>query len=197
MFNHVEGKLVEKNPTHAIIDCSGVGYLLNISLYTFSKIGDSEKCKILVHLSVKEDSLTLYGFADEDERKIFRQLISVSGIGENTARMMLSSMNPGEIRQAILTGNVGVLQTIKGIGNKTAQRVILDLRDKMGKQDPGMLLSGKSFSAPDKIKEQALSALLTLGFNRQNVEKVLGNILQSATKEISVEELIKAALNQL
>ena len=197
MYNHLQGKLIEKSPTHIVIECGGVGYFVPVSLHTYSKLSDQENCKILVHLAVKEDSLMLFGFAEENERKLFRLLISVSGIGENTARMMLSSLTPQEIQQAIVTGNANLLQSIKGIGGKTAQRVILDLQDKVKKgewETSGALNAAES---PDsKMREQAASALLTLGFSKPAVDKVLLNVLKTAEIR-SVEEIIKLALNQL
>jgi Holliday junction DNA helicase RuvA len=151
-----------------------------------------------VHLSVKEDSLSLFGFADEDERRLFRQLISVSGIGENTARMMLSSLSPAEIQQAILSGNIPVLQSIKGIGNKTAQRLVLDLKDKMSKGENIITPTLEGFTKIDhQMKDQAMAALLTLGFGKPAVEKVLHSILRSSKEAPSLEQLIKSALNQL
>lgn len=197
MYNHIQGKLVEKNPTHVVIDCGGVGYLLNISLHTYSKIPEQENCKLLVHLSVKEDSLALFGFADEDERRLFRQLISVSGIGETTARMMLSSLSPPEIQNAIISGNSSVLQGIKGIGAKTAARAIIDLRDKMGKGESTSIPGGSWTSPNNKIRAQALSALLTLGFGKPAVEKVLDKVMQNQGENVSVEQIIKLALNHL
>src|SRR5665213_1910092 len=138
MYAYFEGTIVEKNPAYAVIECSGVGYLLNISLNTFGKIPESGKCKLYAHLSVREDAHVLFGFADTSERQMFRDLISVSGVGEVTARMMLSSMNPGEIQQAIVNGDVSRLKSIKGIGEKSAQRIIIDLRNKMGKESFGI-----------------------------------------------------------
>ena len=133
MITHVQGKLVEKNPSFVIIDCNGIGYILRISLQTFSMLPNTENCMLFTHLSIKEDAHTLYGFFDKDERELFRLLISVSGVGPNTAQMILSSLTPHEIQQAIITENVSVLQGIKGIGGKTAQRIILDLKDKIAR----------------------------------------------------------------
>ncbi len=196
MYNHLSGKLIEKFPTHAIIECAGIGFFVNISLNTYSKINDSENCRLLIHQAIKEDAHLLYGFAEEEERKIFRHLISVSGIGESTARMMLSSITPNDIQQAILTGNVALLQSIKGIGAKTAQRAILDLQDKMKKGD---LTSGSLQSILNKenpVKDKASSALAVLGFQKQAIEKVLNTSIHQRP-EASVEELIRMALNQL
>lgn len=196
MYNHLQGKLTEKSPTHAVIECNGVGYFVNISLHTYSKIGSSENCKLLVHLSVKEDAHLLFGFADEEERKIFRQLISVSGIGETTARMMLSSISPTEIQNAIASGNASLLQSIKGIGAKTAQRAIIDLQDKMKKGELISSATDSGFSTEHVAKGLALSALMTLGFSKNAIEKVLANILKD-NPNAPVEEIIKLALNQL
>jgi len=194
MYSYFEGKLYEKTPTYAIIDCNGIGYMINISLHTFSKIKDQEKCKLYTHLVVKEDAHTLYGFADKEERTLFRHLISVSGVGANTARMMLSSLSPEEIFQAIVTNNVSILQSIKGIGAKTAQRIILDLKDKLEK------LGGDKeiiFIEHNTKREEALSALIMLGFNKSLVEKMLDKIIRSESSNITVEQLIKSALKNL
>ena len=194
MINHIHGKLVEKTPTYIVIDCGGVGYFIHISLQTYSKLSDAEHCKVFTHLSIKEDAHLLYGFAEEDERKLFRQLISVSGIGEATARVMLSSLSPAEIQQAIITENVSLLQSVKGIGSKTAQRVIIDLKDKLKK---GELLTELLLPSNNRIKEQALSALVTLGFAKNAAEKVILSLLKNNQAELTVEELIKLALNNL
>jgi Holliday junction DNA helicase RuvA len=190
MITQLRGRLVEKNPTHVIIDCHGVGYLLHISLHTFGLLADDEHVTVYTHLSIKEDSHTLYGFSSKLERAVFRLLISVSGIGPSIARTMLSSMNPEEVQQAIATGNVSAIQAVKGIGAKTAQRLILDLKDKVLKTfdlDENIQEKGNS------NKEEALSALEVLGFARKISEKVLDQVLQEAPSS-SVEELIKKAL---
>jgi len=194
MYSYIEGRLVEKTPTFAVIECNGVGYDLNISLYTFSKIKDSEQCKLYTHLSIKEDAHTLYGFFEEEERYLFRQLISVSGVGASTARMMLSSLTPEEISTAIKAANVSLLQSIKGIGSKTAQRIILDLKDKLGK---GSSNNEIIFTEHNTKREEALSALITLGFNKGAVEKVLEKIIRSEPANITVEHIIKLALKNL
>lgn len=196
MIEYIDGKLSQKTPTYAIIECSGVGYHLNISLNTFSKIGAEERCKLYTHLSIKEDAHTLYGFADEQERQVFRLLILVSGIGANTARLMLSSLSPKEIQLAILNSNVAQLQSIKGIGAKTAQRVIIDLQDKIGKEDAASfapIMAGFN----NNIREEALSALITLGFAKNSAEKTLDQIIKSQGAVMSVEQLIKSALKAL
>ncbi|OMP31363.1 MULTISPECIES: Holliday junction branch migration protein RuvA [Mangrovimonas] len=193
MITHIQGKLVEKNPTDVTIDCNGVGYLLHISLHTYSKIPDQENLKLYTHLQVREDAHTLYGFSSISEREIFRLLISVSGIGANTARTMLSSLTPKQVREGIATGDVALIQSIKGIGAKTAQRVILDLKDKILK-----VYDIDELSAPQSNtnKDEALSALEVLGFNKKQAEKVVDKII-SDQPDASVESLIKEALKKL
>jgi len=193
MITHIQGRLAEKDPTHIVIDCNGVGYLLNISLHTYSKLPDSENVKLYTHLLVREDAHTLYGFAEKSERNIFLLLISVSGIGASTARTMLSSMTPVQIRDAIASNDVAAIQSIKGIGAKTAQRLIIDLKDKILKvydMDEVSPVQGNT------NKEQALSALEVLGFVRKQAEKVVDKIVQQAP-DLSVEEIIKSALKNL
>ncbi|PIF00850.1 MAG: Holliday junction branch migration protein RuvA [Maribacter sp.] len=193
MIHHLNGKLVEKNPTHVIIECAGVGYFVNISLNTFSNIKDRENINLFTHLQVREDSHTLFGFAEKSEREIFRLLLSVSGIGASTARTMLSSLSPAQIRDAIANGDVSTIQGIKGIGAKTAQRVILDLRDKILKVYD---IDEVSISPNNTNKEEALSALEVLGFVRRQAEKVVDKeINQDPT--LSVENIIKLALKNL
>ena len=194
MIHHIKGRLVEKSPTHAIVETSGVGYFLNISLITFSKLGDDENCKLYTHLSIKEDAHTLYGFSEKSEREIFRQLISVNGVGASTARIMLSSMTAEEITTAIITSDVNALKSIKGIGAKSAQRIILDLKDKLGRID-GIEQNILTF-ANNTNRDEALSALLALGFIKNSVEKVLNKVLK-AQPELDVEGLIKEALKNL
>ena len=193
MITQIKGKLVEKNPTYAVVDCNGVGYLLNISLNTYGALPADENVLLYSHLSVREDAHTLYGFIDKVEREVFRLLISVSGIGANTARTMLSSMTSEEIQQAIASGNVKLIQSIKGIGIKTAQRVILDLKEKILKTFD---IDEVSASLNNTNKEEALSALEVLGFARKQTEKVLNNILKE-TPNGTVESLIKQALKNL
>jgi Holliday junction DNA helicase RuvA len=193
MINHLRGKLVEKNPTYAIVECNGVGYFLNISLHTFSLLKDDENIYLYTHLLVKEDSHTLFGFAERSEREIFRLLISVSGVGSSIARTMLSSLSPTEVRDAIANGDVASIQAIKGIGAKTAQRVILDLKDKILKvYDMGEV----SPQSNNTSKEEALSALEVLGFTRRQSEKVVDKVL-SQDPSLSVENTIKLALKNL
>jgi len=193
MITHINGKLVELNPAYAVIECNGVGYMLNISLNTYSKLGESESCKLYTHLVVKEDSHTLFGFYDSLERKIFRMLISVSGVGASTARVILSSMQSGEIRDAIVNEDVELIKSVKGIGVKTAQRIILDLKDKMLKAFDDIEISIKS---GNRNREEALSALEVLGFPMKAVHKLIDKLLDKEP-ELVVEQLVKQALKQL
>ena len=193
MITHLKGKLVEKNPTHIVIECAGVGYFVNISLHTFSKIGDSESIQLYTHLQIKEDAHTLFGFAEKSEREIFRLLLSVSGIGSSTARTMLSSLSPAQIRDAIATGDVPTIQGIKGIGAKTAQRVILDLKDKVLKVYD---IDELSTPSNNTNKDEALSALEVLGFVRKQAEKVVDKVV-GQDPGLSVENIIKLALKNL
>ncbi len=193
MIHHLKGKLVEKNPTYVIIECSGVGYFVNISLHTFSKISDDENINLFTHLQVKEDSHTLFGFSEKSEREIFRLLLSVSGIGSSTARTMLSSLTPSQIKDAIALGDVPTIQGIKGIGAKTAQRVILDLKDKVLKVHD---IDEVSVNSNNTNKEEALSALEVLGYTRRQAEKVVDRVVQQ-DPSISVENIIKLALKNL
>jgi Holliday junction DNA helicase RuvA len=193
MIAHLRGKLVEKNPAYCIIECGGVGYHVNISLQTFGRIPDNEQVFLYTHLIVREDAQILYGFWDKPERVTFLLLISVSGIGPNTARMILSSLTTDELKSAIATDNVAVLKSVKGIGAKSAQRVIVDLRDKIGE------ISGEteiSVSSSNTNKNEALLALEVLGFNRQKAGKVIDK-LQSVNREMTVEVLVKEALKNL
>lgn len=194
MITHLEGKLVEKNPTNVVIDCHGVGYFVNISLNTYSALGSTDNVRLYTYLQIKEDAHTLYGFANKAEREVFVLLISVSGVGASTARTMLSALTAAQVRSAIINGDVATIQSVKGIGAKTAQRVVLDLKDKMLKlQD----LADEPNAIIHSNKEEALAALEVLGFVRKQAEKVLDKVLRTATKELSVEELIKEGLNQL
>ncbi len=193
MITQIKGRLVEKNPTYVVVDCSGVGYLLHISLQTFSSLPDSEVLTLYTHLAVKEDSHTLYGFRSKVEREIFRMLISVSGVGPSIARTMLSSMTSEEIQQAIASENIALIQSVKGIGAKTAQRVIIDLKDKILKT---FEMDAISLSPSNTNKEEALSALEVLGFNKKQSDKVVTAILKEEINA-SVEVLIKKALKNL
>ena len=192
MITQIIGRLVEKSPTHVVIDCQGIGYEVNISLHTFSQLGEDENIKLFTHLQIREDSHTLFGFFTPIERSVFRLLISVSGIGASIARTMLSSLEPQQIQRAIVTEDLNTIKSVKGIGLKTAQRVLIELKDKMMNLFEGEEI--QSF-ANNTIKEEALSALEVLGYPRKQSEKVIDNIIQSAP-ESSLEELTKAALNK-
>ena len=193
MITHIRGRLVEKTPTDVVIECNGVGYFINISLHTFSQISSSESIKLYTHLQVREDAHILYGFSGVAEREIFRLLLSVSGIGASIARTMLSSLSPDQVTDAISSEDVATIQSIKGIGSKTAQRVILDLKDKILKIYG---LSGISVNSSNTNKNEALSALETLGFARKQIEKVCDKIVIE-NPEASVETIIKQALKNL
>jgi Holliday junction DNA helicase RuvA len=193
MITHIQGRLVEKNPTEVIIDCNGVGYFVNISLHTFSQLPASENVKLFTHMLVREDAHTLYGFSGKTEREIFRLLLSVSGIGASIARTMLSSLSPQQVMEAIASEDVVTIQSVKGIGTKTAQRAVLDLKDKIIKVYG---LDDVSVNSSNTNKNEALSALETLGFTRKQVEKVCDKILKEQP-EASVEEIIKQALKNL
>lgn len=195
MYNHFEGRLTEKTPTYAVIECGGVGYLLHISLNTYTKLGAGEKARLFAHMAVREDAHVLYGFAEEEERELFRHLISVSGVGPNTARMILSSLSSAEISGAILTGNVALLKGVKGIGEKSAQRIIVDLKDKLGKSEN--LPAAAFFAADNKLRDEALSALVMLGFARNMAEKAVDKVLRAEGNVVSVEQLIKLSLKNL
>ncbi len=193
MIAHIQGKLVEKTPTEVVIDCGGVGYQINISLHTYSLLPHSDQIKLFTYLQVKEDAHTLFGFFEKSEREIFKMLLSVSGIGASIARTMLSSLEPKQIIQAIASGDVGTVQSIKGIGTKTAQRVILDLQDKVIKlydlEEVSMVLNNTN-------RDEALSALEVLGFVRKTSEKVVEKIIKE-DPDASVEVIIKKALKSL
>ena len=193
MIAHIQGRLVEKTPTDVVIECNGVGYHINISLHTYSLIPDGENLKLFTFLQVREDAHTLYGFIEKQERELFKLLISVSGVGANTARTMLSSLLPTQIIQAIASNDFGTIQGVKGIGAKTAQRVILDLKDKVLKVYD---LEDVSVVQNNTNKDEALSALEVLGFNRKAAEKVIDKIVKDAPNA-SVEQLIKQALKNL
>lgn len=193
MYEYINGKIVEVTPTYVVIEASGVGYFINISLYSYAEIQKLDECRIYLHQVIREDAHVLFGFYSKNEREIFRQLISVSGVGANTARMMLSSISPYEIQHAIIEENVNVLKKIKGIGAKSAERIIVDLKDKMGK------VSGEHeiFTTKDNtIEEEALSALVLLGFNKNAVKKAIHKIL-TEHRDFSVEDVIKTALKIL
>ncbi|MBC5840114.1 Holliday junction branch migration protein RuvA [Flavobacterium sp. F-380] len=193
MIAHLQGKLVEKTPTEVVIDCGGVGYNVNISLHTYSLLPKNDLIKLFTHLQVKEDSHTLFGFFEKSEREIFRLLISVSGIGASIARTMLSSLEPKQIIEAIGSGDVATVQSIKGIGVKTAQRVILDLKEKVLKLYD---LDEVAMVQNNTNRDEALAALEVLGFVRKASEKVIEKIVKE-DPEASVESIIKKALKNL
>jgi Holliday junction DNA helicase RuvA len=194
MYAYIHGKLVFKCPTYVVIDAGGIGYHINISLNTYAELEEKENCKLYTWLHVKEDAHTLYGFFEEGERRLFLHLISVSGIGPNTGRMILSSITPSEIQTAIVKGDVPLIQRIKGIGPKSAQRMILELQDKLKKEGPDSLIS---MPVHNTAKDEALSALVMLGFNKNIAEKVLENAIKASSEILSVEALIKIALKSL
>ena len=193
MYSFISGTVVEKNPTYVVLDNQGIGYLINISLNTFTAIGEQQKVKLFVHLAIREDAHTLYGFYTEAERELFLQLITVSGVGCNTARLILSSMTVKEAVDAIATNNIRMIQGVKGIGAKTAQRIVVDLHDKVGKLEAGDEIS--SFGN-NTLKDEALSALMVLGFNKTSIEKTLDKLLKQMENP-SVEDLIKESLRLL
>ena len=194
MFAYIDGKLTFKCPTYVVVEAGGVGYHINISLNTYSALGNAERCKIYTWLHVKEDAHTLYGFADEGERRLFLHLISVSGIGPTTCRMMLSSITPVEIQNAIIQADVALIQQIKGIGVKSAQRIVLELQDKLKKEGPDSLIS---MPLHNTTRDEALSALVMLGFGKQVAEKAIDNAIKKSENDLTVEQMIKLALKNL
>ena len=193
MIAQIKGKLVDKTPTYVVIDCGGVGYEVKISLNTFSQLGESEICLLFTHFVVREDAQLLYGFKETSERELFRLLISVSGVGSSTAMMILSSLSPSETKEAILNSDVNTLKSVKGIGAKSAERIIIDLRDKIAKVDSGSTIS---LPSNNTVKDEALSALVMLGFVKKTAEKTLDKIVKEKD-DFTVEELIKRALKSL
>ncbi len=195
MISHLRGRMIEKTPTHVILECNGVGYHLEVSLHTFSGLSSEEEQLLYTHLQIKEDSHTLFGFLSEFERAVFRLLISVSGVGAATARTMLSSLNPSEVVGAIASEQVAVVQSVKGIGAKTAQRMILELKDKVlaleGAEDVVTNTTVKGQNG-----EEAIAALEVLGFTRKSVQKIVDKLL-TADSQMSVEDLIKNTLNAI
>ena len=198
MIHHLRGRLVEKTPTYAVVECGGVGYQVHISLTTFEQIGSDENIMIHTHLVVREDAQLLYGFAQPEERQLFLALIGVSGVGANTARMILSAMDADTARYSIQQGDVDAMKRVKGIGAKTAQRIIIDLQDKLGAPSVAgsHSVSGAS-GANNNVRQDALIALTTLGFDRARCEKTLDQILGESTESNPVETLIKIALKRL
>ena len=196
MITFIKGKIVEKNPAYTVIDtASGLGFTVHISLNTYAKLPDpGAEVSLLTHFVVKEDAQTLYGFFDETERSLFRLLISVNGIGPNTALIILSAMTPSELAEAIASENTRLIQSVKGIGTKTAQRLVVDIKDKVGKLQ---ISSDKISTHNNNNKNEALSALVSLGFNKNQVETVLNKIFKSEGDDLSIEDLIKMALKLL
>lgn len=194
MYSFIEGKIADLNPAGAVIDCNGIGYLINITLNTYTQLTGKERCRLHTHLVVREDALVLFGFADEQERTVFQQLISVSGVGPNTARLILSSLTPEEVADAIINEKVKVLQAIKGIGGKSALRIIVDLKDKMQKDLP---LREIFSSSHNTVKQEALSALVMLGFNKAMAEKAIEQVMKAEGSTIPVEHLVKSVLKIL
>ena len=196
MIAYLKGKLAYKDPTFVIIDISGIGYQVKISLQTYSQVKDEEQIMLLTYLHIKEDGHTLYGFKEESEKKLFLNLISISGVGPNTALMILSSLSAEELEYAIIHEEVKTIQNVKGVGIKTAQRIILELKDKVKKEALGdsLILPSAFGKTNNKIQEEALQALLTLGFPKSAAEKNIAAVLKKSGPEISLEELIKASL---
>ena len=193
MFNHFVGRIIEKSPAHVVIECGQVGYYLNISLTTYGQIADAKEIKLLAHAVYREDAQLLFGFFTPVEKDVFLLLLSVSGVGANTARMILSALRPNEAIQAISNGDSGMLQRIKGIGAKTAQRIVIDLRDKVGgvssTKDVGNEVSAS-------VRDEAIQALIVLGFSRQAVERIVSSILAKEGDQ-NLEEVLRIALSQL
>jgi Holliday junction DNA helicase RuvA len=200
MVEFIKGRLIERSPAHAVIENNGMGYFLHISLQTYTSIKDLDQCLLYTHMAVREDALLLFGFAAQEERRLFRELITVSGIGANTARLILSSLSTTEVIDAIVGNNVGLLQSIKGIGAKSAQRIVVDLRDKLTRGEPQREIFEFAYNTN---RDAALSGLTMLGFNKKLAEKTLDKILgdpklnQGKPGTLSVEELIRQALKLL
>lgn len=196
MIAFVEGAIAYKDPTHLIIDVGGLGYEIKISLNTYADIKDMDACKLYTHFHVKEDAQTLFGFSEEKEKKRFLELISISGVGPSTALMVLSSLSPEELQSAIINGDAKTISSVKGIGQKTAQRIILELKDKMAKEGLLDRAVGISLVKDNTVRSEALSALATLGINKSAAEKTVDQILKENTGQVSLEELIKLALKR-
>jgi Holliday junction DNA helicase RuvA len=193
MIDYITGRVTGLNPAVAVVECNGIGYSINISLNTYALLEKTDSCKLLIHEAIREDAFILYGFVDADERDLFRHLISVSGVGAGTARMVLSSLKPVDLRQAITEGDVNIIKAVKGIGLKTAQRIIVDLKDKIGKHTG----SGEIIAFSDNTaREEALSALVMLGFARNSAGKAVDNLLKE-DKSLPVEEIVRRALKLL
>ena len=199
MYSFIEGKIVDKNPAYVVLECSGIGYILNISLNTYGSLKEKDSVRLYTHMAIKNEATTpvgfvLFGFSDEHERELFRQLISVSGVGNNTAMLLLSSLSPAKLYNAIVENNVTVLQSVKGIGAKSAQRIIIDLKDKL---DKGNLTKDLLGTSRNTNKDEALSGLTVLGFNKNSAEKAINKIIEKQGSDLSIEDLIKEALKIL
>jgi Holliday junction DNA helicase RuvA len=203
MYEYIQGKLADINPAYAVIDVGGTGYILHITLNTYTKISGLQSCKLFAHHIVREDAQLLFGFADTEERELFRLLISVSGVGPNTARLLLSSLSVAELKESILLAKVGVLKAVKGIGEKSAQRIIVDLRDKL---DKGTGIAQKVDFSHNTIREESLSGLVILGFPKKVAEKTVDEVIRDLRQltvntdepaALSVERIIKEALKRL
>ena len=192
MITHLHGVLEEKTPASAVIDCGGIGYTLSISLNTYAQLPDKGTCRLFTHLAIREDAHVLFGFFNQDERELFRQLISVSGVGGNTALSVLSGLDPSGVKSTIQSGDVAALKAIKGVGPKTAERIIVDLRDKVGKVEVGELALGLP---QNKQREEALTALITLGFAKNAADKAVDKVLKAHGADLAVEEIVKHALS--
>lgn len=197
MIYHLNGRLIEKHPTHVVIECGGVGYLVSISLTTYEALTDDESIFLNIYMVVREDAMTLYGFATQEERRMFLLLIGVSGVGANTARLILSAMNPAKTTEVIASGDSDTMKKVKGIGAKTAQRIIIDLQDKVGPETGGGDDVSEISSQHNTLKNEALLALSTLGFDKARVEKTLRRILENSESDYTLEVLIKQALKEL
>ncbi|MBK7225382.1 MAG: Holliday junction branch migration protein RuvA [Saprospiraceae bacterium] len=196
MYEYIKGSIIQRQPTHLVVETGGIGYHISISLHSFTQLDGVKEATILTHLIVKEDSHTLFGFTTEEERFLFIQLISVNGVGPNTARLILSSLEPVSIRSAIINGDDLMFKKVKGVGPKTAQRIIIDLRDKMAKDLPS-LDSKDNKSTAYHLKNEAISALIALGFGRPQIEQVFKNIPELSDPSTPIEDLIKIALKKL
>ncbi len=194
MITHIDGILEEKNPTYAVVDVNGIGYMLNISLNTFSALADKGRVRLFTHLSIREDAHVLFGFHSKEEREMFRHLISVSGVGPSTARIVLSGMTASECAGAIVNEDVGTFKSVKGIGAKTAERIIVDLKNKV---DADLVVGEKLFSSNNTIKNEALSALVVLGVDRKRAEKIVSKALADNGGDLTVEDLVKLTLKSL
>ena len=194
MIAHIDGILEEKTPAYAVLDVNGIGYFLYITLHTYSELPEKGRIRLLTHFLVREDAHVLYGFSSEEERIMFRELINVSGVGASTAMLILSSLRPNEVASAILQDDVNTLKTIKGIGLKSAQRIIVDLKDKLGKID---ISFQNIVSEGNTIKNEALSALVVLGIDRRKADETIDKILLDSENISNVEELIKLTLKSL